>query len=452
MQPYRKNIPWPTPGQMARWVAAGNYRVWLDSALPGHPGARQSLLCGEPVKIWQWGPGDGRFEEVTRWMRTIGSAISPTREFCGGVVGFLCYEAWPPDLSWARRSHPHLPWGHWMAVDTGLVLDHHSRRATVFSWGWEDGGGKGNRELARGRMAQLTGELLESCPEGIRNSGSEIDLNFSVSRKDYLARVRKIQEAIDSGDFYQVNYAHPVEIRGCPDPAELYLAWRAASPAPQMVFWNLPEGRILSASPETLLQIEGRQARSFPIKGTRPRGATGPEDEALRRELWNSEKDAAELLMIVDLVRNDLGKVCELGSISVPRLKKMESFPYVHHLVAEVAGRLSPDVSPLRALLAMFPGGSITGAPKRKAMEWIHALEARPRGIYTGSMGYWGFNGQACFNIAIRTGFYRQGVMEYWVGSGIVADSEPEAESQETLDKFKGLLKGLGINGSLHLS
>jgi para-aminobenzoate synthetase component 1 len=338
-----------------------------------------------------------------------------------------------------------------MAVDNGLILDHGTQSAQVFSWGLE--GRNSNRELAQERCEKLTAELLAPPETDLKGDPSPVEVDFQISKKKYLERISQIQEAICRGDFYQVNYAHPVEIRGLADPAALYLAWRLASPAPQMAFWNLPEGQILSASPEILLQVSpDRVAHSFPIKGTRPRGVSAAQDEALKKELLQSEKDGAELLMIVDLVRNDLGKVCETGSVTVPQLKNLESFPHIHHLVAEVVGKLPEGISPLKALQTLFPGGSITGAPKRKAMEWIHELEAQPRGIYTGSLGYWSFNGEACFNIAIRTGFFREGRMEYWIGSGIVADSIAEAEYEETLDKLKGLMKGLGKDVRINLS
>jgi para-aminobenzoate synthetase component 1 len=449
----RKNIPWPTPDRLARWVMAGPHRVWLDSALQSHPRARQSILCGSPLIQWQWNPDQNQFSQVEEWMNIFSPEADHEKGFCGGVVGYLSYESWPPDLPWSRRVYPHLPAAHFMAVDTGLILDHSTQAAHVFSWGLDEHSGNSNRELARERCESLSEELLSQGEEGMKEIPSQVEVDFQISKNKYLECIAQIKEAIARGDFYQVNYAHPVAIKGLDDPAELYLSWRLASPAPQMAFWNLPEGQILSASPEILLQVSSdRTARSFPIKGTRPRGVSAAQDEALKHELLHSEKDGAELLMIVDLVRNDLGKVCEVGSIAVPRLKALESFPHIHHLVAEVNGKLSDGVTPLQALRALFPGGSITGAPKRKAMEWIRELEGRPRGIYTGSIGYWSFNGEACFNIAIRSGFFRQGVMEYWSGSGIVADSVAEAEYEETFDKLKGLLKSLGKDVRINLS
>jgi para-aminobenzoate synthetase component 1 len=448
----KKTIPWPAPEQLARWVMAQPHRVWLDSALRSHPRAGQSILCGDPLMQWQCGPAEDRFSEVETWMKNFFPTTGSEKGFCGGVVGYLSYEAWPPDLPWTRRVHPQLPAVHFIGVDTGLVLDHHTQTAEIFSWGLENSSKDSDRKLARERCERFAEEILSLPNAELKQNSSPVDIEFQVTKNKYLERITQIKEAIAAGDFYQVNYAHPVGIRGWRDPAELYLSWRKASPAPQMVFWNLPQGQILSASPEVLLQVSGTQARSFPIKGTRPCGVNAAQDEALRQELLQSEKDGAELLMIVDLVRNDLGKICEVGSVTVPQLKSLETFPHIHHLVAEVKGQLHPQRSPLKALQALFPGGSITGAPKRKAMEWIHELEFKPRGIYTGSIGYWSFTGDACFNIAIRSGFFHDGTMEYWIGSGIVSDSEGEAEYQETLDKLKGLIKGLGKDVRINLS
>jgi para-aminobenzoate synthetase component 1 len=210
-----------------------------------------------------------------------------------------------------------------------------------------------------------------------------------------------------------------------------------------MVFFNLGPRQILSASPEILLEIDDNRVRSFPIKGTRPRGSDAASDAQLREELLASEKDAAELLMIVDLVRNDLGKFCELGSVRVSSLKQLETLPQVHHLVGCVEGRCQEGVSPLQALRELSPGGSITGTPKRKAMEIIQNLEVHQRGIYTGSLGYWSFNNRACFNIAIRTAVLSEDKLEYFAGGGIVADSDPELEYEETLVKTRGLLEAL---------
>ncbi len=286
--------------------------------------------------------------------------------------------------------------------------------------------------------------LETSTPQPPR-TGRVDSIVSTMDRLQYLQKIALIKEALVRGDCYQVNLSQRFTAEGDWDSAELYLRLRACSAAPQMAFLNLGEARILSASPETLLQIQGKVASSFPIKGTRPRKEDSAADRLELETLMASAKDDAELLMIVDLVRNDLGQFCEIGSIEVPARKSVESFPTVHHLVGHVQGRLRGDVSPLQALLQISPGGSITGAPKRKAMEIIAQLEEVPRGIYTGSIGYLGLNGQAAFNIAIRTALLRGRRLEYSAGGGIVADSDPGAEYEESLQKAKGFFMALGI-------
>jgi para-aminobenzoate synthetase component 1 len=226
---------------------------------------------------------------------------------------------------------------------------------------------------------------------------------------------------------------------------EMYLRLRERNPAPYAAFLNLGDSQIVSTSPECFLTYDpiSRLLETRPIKGTRPRGSTPNEDERLARELAASEKDRAENVMIVDLERNDLGRVCEFGSVEAPELFTIESHPTVHHLVSTVRGRLRGDLGAVDLLTACFPGGSITGAPKIRAIEIIHELEPVRRGVYTGSIGYVGFDGSVNLNIAIRTAVVKDGMCRFHVGGGIVADSDPEMEYQETLDKARALLEVL---------
>ncbi|MCK5326978.1 MAG: aminodeoxychorismate synthase component I, partial [Candidatus Latescibacteria bacterium] len=229
-------------------------------------------------------------------------------------------------------------------------------------------------------------------------------------------------------------------------PFDLYTRLRARNPAPFAAFLDFGEMQVLSSSPERFLQVEARKRNVYtrPIKGTRPRGSTPERDADLARELLQSEKDRAELVMIVDLERNDLGRVCETGSVHVPELMALERYPTVYHLVSTVAGRLPPERNRMDLLRAMFPGGSITGAPKIRAMEIIAELEPTRRGVYTGSIGWLGFTGDMDLNIAIRTFVVRDGMARFQVGGGIVADSDPEEEYEETLHKGRALMEALG--------
>lgn len=265
-----------------------------------------------------------------------------------------------------------------------------------------------------------------------------------MTREDWVRRVVRAKEYIAAGDIYQVNLTHTLSSPWQGDAGALYPRLRAASPAPFSCFLRLGDTTVLSASPECFMQINGRHAVTRPIKGTRPRSTDHDADTAAARELLASAKERAELTMITDLERNDLGQVCDYGGVKVTALCALESFAQVHHLVSTVEGELRPGVTAVQALRACYPGGSITGAPKKRAREIIAELEPSPRGIYTGATGFFGRDGRAVFNIAIRTLVVREGTATYGVGAGIVADSDPEAEYDETMHKAAGLFAALG--------
>ena len=261
-----------------------------------------------------------------------------------------------------------------------------------------------------------------------------------LSREQFCAMIARAQAYIAAGDIYQVSLAHRFSGHWDGDAFLLYQALRHYSPAPYAAFLQLGGRTVLSASPESFLKMSGNFVRTRPIKGTRPRRRDPDADEKSAYDLITSSKEIAELIMITDLERNDLGMVCEYGSIRVPELLKLERFEQVFHLVSTIEGKLRTDVDQVSALHACFPGGSITGAPKKRAREIIAELEPSPRGLYTGAIGWFGFNGESQFSIAIRTAIIERGVAHFHVGAGIVADSLPEQEWQETLDKAAGIL------------
>lgn len=261
-----------------------------------------------------------------------------------------------------------------------------------------------------------------------------------MARAYFEQLVARAQEYIAAGDIYQVNLAHRFSAAWAGNAFSFYEALRHYSPAPYGAFLDLDGRQVLSSSPECFLKMSGRAIRTRPIKGTRPRRSDSNADALSAYELRSSAKETAELVMITDLERNDLGTVCEYGSVSVKELLKLESFEQVFHLVSTVEGRLRDDIEQVDALRHCFPGGSITGAPKKRAREIIAELEPRPRGLYTGAMGWFGFNGESQFNIAIRTVVIENGQAHFHVGAGIVADSIPEKEWQETLHKAAGIL------------
>jgi len=265
-----------------------------------------------------------------------------------------------------------------------------------------------------------------------------------ITRDEYLRAVERAVEYVHAGDIFQVNYAHEFSAPCEGDALALYARLRESNPAPYGAYLDLGQGRaVLSTSPELFLGVTGREMITRPIKGTRPRGATPEEDERLAAELGASEKDAAELAMIVDLERNDLGRVAEPGSVVVREAAAIESYAAVHHRVATVTGRLEEGSDRIDLLRAAFPGGSITGAPKVRAMEIVDELEASRRGPYTGSIGILTDEGGMELNIAIRTAVVSGGVVRVHVGGGIVADSDPAAEYEETLDKGRALFAAL---------
>lgn len=286
------------------------------------------------------------------------------------------------------------------------------------------------------------GKLVESIREDADMSNRACIGGFEpcMSETQYQDGVRRIHEYIAAGDIYQVNLtqSYRAAVSGG-SLFSLYRHLREETPAPLAVWMSLEDREVLSSSPETFLRMSGRSVETRPIKGTRPRFEDEEQDQKSAYDLLNSEKENAELIMITDLERNDLGKVSEFGSVRVADMLSLEKLEHVYHLVSTVTGTLREDLDHLDALAACFPGGSITGAPKHRAMEIIEELETVPRGLYTGAVGYMGFNGESQFNIPIRTLVRESDELRYHVGAGIVADSDPAEEFEETLHKAKGI-------------
>lgn len=285
---------------------------------------------------------------------------------------------------------------------------------------------------------------LPARPRPIPRAQRDFHLQPEWDEARFLDGVRRLLDYIAAGDIYQACLCYPWTGPWHGDAWEFYLRWREISPAPYAGFQKWENQTILSSSPELFLHFRDRVVRTRPIKGTCRRGRNAAEESRLRAELLSSEKERAELLMITDLERNDLGQVCRTGSVQVEDLFSLETYAQVLHLVSTIRGELRPEVSHPAALAACFPGGSITGAPKLRAREILAELESRPRGIYTGALGWMGFAGESCFNIAIRTLEITGGRASYGTGSGIVADSNPKAEWRETHTKAAGILQACG--------
>lgn len=282
--------------------------------------------------------------------------------------------------------------------------------------------------------------LVDTSDE-VSSLDGRLDFRPVVAEETFCGWVENAQEYIGAGDIYQVNLSHKLESPWPGgDPWAFYEALRHYSPAPYGAFLKQPGRTILSSSPELFLRFSGRSVRTRPIKGTRPRRSGADADERSAFELITSPKEIAELVMITDLERNDLGQFCEWGSVEVRELLKLERHEQVFHLVSTVEGRMREAVDQVEALRACFPGGSITGAPKRRARQIIEEIEGEARGLYTGACGWFGGGGESVFSILIRTVVVEEGRAHFHVGAGVVADSKPEAEWQETWDKAAGIL------------
>lgn len=285
--------------------------------------------------------------------------------------------------------------------------------------------------------------LSPSLHRGVTDPTGALVFEPQMDKATFCELVRRAQRYIAAGDIYQVNLSYPWTAtwpEGL-DSWTFYERLREASPTPYGAYFDLGGTQVFSASPECFIRISGRHIVTRPIKGTRPRGESMDEDARYATELMNSPKERAELIMITDLERNDIGRVCEFGSVHVSELLKLERYAQVQHLVSTVEGTLRQDVDQFDAFLACFPGGSISGAPKKRALEIIRELEPHQRGLYTGAIGYFGFNGESQFSIAIRTAWRTGDIVQFHTGAGIVADSDPVREWEETQHKAAGLLQ-----------
>jgi para-aminobenzoate synthetase component 1 len=334
--------------------------------------------------------------------------------------------------------------------DCLVVFDHHLGKAYIVSTGLTaDGSRSETRAKERWefwRKKLSSGAAFVKTPADDSNKTaalSQTRLQSNLSRVEFIAAVERAQRYIRAGDIYQVNLSQRLTVPCDSSGRELFQRLNTISPAPFSAFFDCGDFQIASSSPELFLRLSGSHIQTKPIKGTRPRDADPTRDAQLAYELQTSAKELAELIMITDLLRNDLGKVCEFGSVQVPELARLERFAQVQHLVSTVEGRLRHDMTHFAALASCFPGGSITGAPKFRAMEIIDELEPVARGPYCGCHGYLGFNRESQLSITIRTAICKDGLAHFNVGAGIVADSNPEAEYEETLAKAAGFLAAL---------
>jgi len=409
--------------------------VWLDSGRPGSTRGRYDILSAAPIERMRLADAsDVDLAQLLRRALAISEGSCGEAPFCGGLMGYASYELgrlWhelPPGR--AGRLADDFCAG---LYDWALVVDHLTRSSRLVGLGLTDQSRRRWPDLCERFETIPPPSAIQAMPARLLSSG--------LSGEAYREGFDRIQSYIREGDVYQVNYTRRLQAASGEDAWSLYRRLRSASPAPYGAFLDFGDLQVLSNSPEQFLSLDAGRVVTRPIKGTRPRGDCPASDARLRAELAASEKDRAENLMIVDLMRNDLGRVCRPGSIEVPALFALESFASVHHLVSTVTGRLQADKDAIDLLRACFPGGSIIGAPKRRAMQIIDELEPVSREIYCGSVFRLGFDGRLDSSIAIRTLLRRDGVLSYWTGGGIVADSQQDAEYSETRDKARAFLE-----------
>jgi para-aminobenzoate synthetase component I len=376
----------------------------------------------------------------------------------GGCFGYWGYDLKnfvEPKLPRRAVNDLELPDCHVGFYDSVMAFDHQLDKTWIISTGLDADGSRSEARAAErlrfwSAKLQPAGEPLPIHDSRFTLHASDVVSNLSGA--DFLAGVKRAQAYIRAGDIYQVNLSQRLSVRMPFSGWKLFEKLNAVSPAPFSAYLDCDDFQIASSSPEQFLRLSGPHIRTRPIKGTRPRSADAIRDAQLSCELQTSAKERSELVMITDLLRNDLGRVCEYGSVQVPELARLEKFAQVQHLVSTVEGRLRADVTHFAAFASCFPGGSITGAPKIRAMEIIDELEPISRGPYTGALGYLGFNRESQLSIIIRSAICKEGRAHFSVGAGIVADSNPEAEYQETLAKAEGFLAALKLSNSLGVS
>ncbi|MFA5677692.1 MAG: aminodeoxychorismate synthase component I [Pseudomonas sp.] len=442
IRPYRiTELPWqadPLPGLLA--IREMGHPVLLDSASSTNDLGRYSIMAAGPLQVIEAAQHEAGLDTIDRLrsaLNQLGPAGWPSEvqlPFGAGALGFISYDFGRaleqlPEQAQADITLPSLRMG---IYGWSLVSDHQQQQRWLVC----------HPSITVEQQQQVFTRLHT---EASHPGAFALQQPFAAeqSQTDYLQAFKRIQQYIRAGDCYQVNLTQRFSAPCLGDPLTAYQQLRQACPTPFAAYLESARHTILSLSPERFIKVADRQVETRPIKGTRPRGGTPEQDQAWANELRDSLKDRAENLMIVDLLRNDLGRACAFGSVKVPELFNIESYPNVHHLVSSITGTLAAEHDALSLLAGAFPGGSITGAPKIRAMQIIEELEPVRRSLYCGSIGYIGCEGQMDMNIAIRSLIHQNDHLYCWGGGGIVADSDGEAEYQETLTKVRVLMDTL---------
>lgn len=452
-KPTKQPLPYfSDSAQLFAPIAHLPWAVFLDSAQPHSRQDRYDILAYAPVATLQT---YGNLTRIERDDRVVESAEDPFEllkqvlgatlpaidglPFCGGAIGYFGY-----DLARRIEKLPAIAADAEGIADMAVgiyrwavVVDHQQQQSWLVGYDLPD-------ELLQHLIAQFSQISPPSLTEAFQVLQAPA---ANMDKRQYAAAFGKIKSYLKEGDCYQINLTQRFSSACAGDPWQAYAVLRRINAAPFGAYLHLPDVRILSSSPERFLKVTDGAVETKPIKGTRPRRADPEQDQAQIEDLVSSSKDRAENVMIVDLLRNDLGKCCRKGSVWVPNLFAVESYATVHHLVSTVTGQLASGQHALDLLRSCFPGGSITGAPKIRAMEIIEELEPHRRGVYCGAIGYVGFDGNMDTNIAIRTLVHNRGTIRFWAGGGIVNDSVLDEEYQECFDKAAALLQLLAQFG-----
>jgi len=467
-----------TASELFELIKDRPYSFFLDSGMDTQRLGRYSFLGSEPFLVMNSRGSEitlvrGREHEMQHGnpFDAMGKLLEIYKldhcpapvPFLGGAVGYFSYDLchFIEHLPSTAIDDLKLPESYFAFYDTVVAFDHLEGRAYLVATGFPETEEKQRLSRARMRLEAIKAWLYATSPSQETSlprrerlgegefqpiqENRKVLLKSNFTPEEYIKAVDRVREYIAAGDVFQVNLSQRFEADLKITPYELYKRLRMVNPAPFASYLNFQGVTIVSASPERFLKVHGDLVETRPIKGTRPRGREPVEDERLAQELTHSTKDRAENVMIVDLERNDLGRVCRYGTVKVTELAILETFPTIFHLTSTVVGRLRRGKSNIDLLKATFPGGSITGAPKVRAMEIIDELEPTKRSVYTGSIGYISFNEDMDINIVIRTFLIKEGKAYFQVGGGIIYDSDSEAEYMETLDKAKALIQALQL-------
>ena len=423
---------------------------FLDSSLLSRSSGRYSFLGIDPFFILETkkDPFNGLRKLLDAYRINLPKDYPP---FCAGAVGFLSYDLGFLSENKLIRKRPDdlkLPECHFGFYNTAIIIDNLKRELHIFTVGLPEKKYNLQKSLCRENFKKIHKLLLKtdytpSAASWPNASGNAAQIRSNFSKEKYLAAIKAAKKYIKDGDIYQLNLSQRFQARTALSAVEIYKRLRKLSPSFFSAYLDAGNFQILSSSPERFVKLCKDKVVTRPMKGTRPRSINKSEDKRFKKELLNSAKDKAELMMIVDLERNDLGRVCEYDSIKVSSLRELEEYSTVFQTTATVSGRLHKDKDRIDLLRATFPGGSITGCPKIRSMEIIEELEPNRRSIYTGCLGYLSFTGSMDFNILIRTILKKDDKIYFGAGGGIVADSSPEDEYEETLIKAKAMVEAI---------